>query len=319
MTTIIILGVIVLNIVHGGRTTASRVSDINPEFEDSMCWTGSDYLPCKEIKEDILSSKQVQQMMHSNQSCQKDMLDTLRRSLCTKDKHKNLIHGSLICSEDSLISIRDCKCVTYDNDSCSILLGACPYGCGFKPKELTWSGEVYHSLPNNLSEYNHLMCGQFNCESPVCSKCIKHFSPLVYSYELKCVPCTDGHHNNWLKFIIIAFIPLTLSYFLVLLFRVDATSPYIPVWIHYSKSSFGFTHKFTRTLFILKRRLFNGSENNSSPLHSMESWFLPLTSSKYLSWSNYTTNLSTRLCHSHLPTLSCPNHLHSDRAPCQRL
>ena len=166
-------------------------------------------------------------MMHSNQSCQKDMLDTLRRSLCTKDKHKNSIHGSLICSENSLISIRDCKCVTYDNDSCSILLGACPYGCGFKPKELIWSGEVYHSLPNNLSEYNHLMCGQFNRESPVCSKCIKHFSPLIYSYDLKCVPCTDGHHNNWLKFVIIAFIPLTLFYFLVLLFRVDATSPYL--------------------------------------------------------------------------------------------
>ena len=53
MTTIIILGVTMLNIVHGGRTTASRVSDINPEFEDSMCWTGSDYLPCKEIKEEF--------------------------------------------------------------------------------------------------------------------------------------------------------------------------------------------------------------------------------------------------------------------------
>ena len=187
MTTIIkflICGVIALNIVHDGRTTVSMVKNISPKFEDSMCWTGSVYLPCNKIKdsEGILSSKQVLQMMYSNQNCQKDMLDTLQRSLCTKNKRKNAIHGSLHCygSETSLISIRDCNCVTYDNDSCSILLGTCPYGCGFKPKNLIWSGEVYHPLPNNLSEYNYLMCGQLNRDSPLCSKCMEDFSPLVH-------------------------------------------------------------------------------------------------------------------------------------------
>ena len=67
------------------------------------------------------------------------------------------------------------------------------------------------------------MCRQLNRDGPMC---IKNFSPLIYSYELKCVPCMDSHYD-WLKFMIIAFIPLTLFYFVVLLFRIDATSPYL--------------------------------------------------------------------------------------------
>ena len=43
---------------------------------------------------------------------------------------------------------------------------------------------------------------------------------------LKCVTCKHSHYN-WLKFVAVAFIPLTLFYFLVLLFRIDATSPYL--------------------------------------------------------------------------------------------
>ena len=64
----------------------------------------------------------------------------------------------------------------------------------------------------------YVMCGWLNRDGPLCSKCIlKDFSPLIYSY-LKCVPCKHSHYN-WLKFVIIAFIPLTPLYFLALLFQ----------------------------------------------------------------------------------------------------
>ena len=199
---------------------------VNPKngAKDHKKWTGGNYLPYKDHK----PATYIQLTSSSNQTCQQHLLDKLRRSLCKKDKHNKVgdIHELLQCSDNFVISVRDCDCVTYDNDSCSVLLGACPYGCGFKKKELTWSGQVYHSLPGNFSEYNFEMCGRLNRDGHMCSKCMKDFSPLVYSYDLKCVPCVHSHYS-WLEYIAVAFVPLTAFYLLVLLFRIDATSPYL--------------------------------------------------------------------------------------------
>ena len=163
----------------------------------------------------------------SNQTCQQKLLDTLRNLLCVH--HKLIIDSgeALLCIDNVIYIQNDCDCFTYDNynDLCSVTLGACPYGCGFT-SNLRWSGQTYNHLPNNLSEYNQKICGRLNRDGQLCSKCRKGFSPLVYSYELKCIAC-DHSHYNWLKFVAVAFIPLTLFYFAIILFRIDATSPYL--------------------------------------------------------------------------------------------
>ena len=46
----------------------------------------------------------------------------------------------------------------------------------------------------------------------------------VYSYYLGCVKCED-YKYGWVKFIAAAFLPLTLFYFVVIVFRISATSP----------------------------------------------------------------------------------------------
>ena len=165
-----------------------------------------------------------------NITCQQSLLETLQTALCIQhimQNHKNSIRYTLGCT-DNVASVRNCGCVTFDNDSCSLLIGVCPYGCGNSGNSgnWVWNRQVYHSLPSNLSKYNYEMCGRLNRDGPLCSKCMKNFSPLVYSYDLKCVPCKHSHYN-WLKFVAIAFIPLTLFYFMMLLFRIDATSPYL--------------------------------------------------------------------------------------------
>ena len=49
------------------------------------------------------------------------------------------------------------------------------------------------------------MCGRLNRDGPMCSKCRKAFSPLIYSYyyyfEFKHVACKDSKYtcNYWLK------------------------------------------------------------------------------------------------------------------------
>ena len=45
----------------------------------------------------------------------------------------------------------------------------------------------------------------------------------VYSYDLSCVECTD-YKYNWLKYMAVAYGPLTVFYFIIIIFRISANS-----------------------------------------------------------------------------------------------
>ena len=203
------------------------VISVDPEngTEDPNCWTGGNYLPCKSYHDMPVLHFQLMSSSTTSPNCQNDLLNTLQRALCASHEHGYYIGEALTCV-DNAISVQDCSCVTYDNNACGILLGACPYGCAFTTDNSNRGLQLHHPLPKNFSELNHVMWGRLNHDGPMCSKCRKGFSPLVYSYDLKCIHCTDSHYN-WLKFIAVAFIPLTLFYLVVILFRIDATSPYL--------------------------------------------------------------------------------------------
>ena len=148
----------------------------------------------------------------SPQSCQQDQLDAIQKRICNRTHLSGFGNRGAISCIDDVISVLDCNCVTYDSDKCSVLLGACPYGCGFTTEISGWSEQTFHPL-NNLSDTTtNDMCGRLNRGSPMCSKCKTGFSPLVYSYDLKCIACTDSQYN-WLKFAAAAFIPLTFFLF----------------------------------------------------------------------------------------------------------
>ena len=93
-------------------------------------------------------------------------------------------------------------------------------------KIVSYNPNVFYPLPLNVSELNAKMCGRRNRDSRFCSKCKNGSSPLVYTYDLQCIECNSCKFN-WLKFIAIAFIPLTIFYFIVILFRINATNPYL--------------------------------------------------------------------------------------------
>ena len=224
------ISVILLNVFYITRAVVIYVDPDNG-IENHKSWTGGIHLPCKNYElanEGTLqmnTSTDVQLISSLDQPCQQDLLDALHNFLCIHHKHISDNDGALLCI-NNVIYIRHCGCVTYDNDHCRVLLGACPYGCGFTFNS-SWRGQAYNPLPNNLSEYNHEICGRLNRDGQLCSKCIKDFSPSVYSYELKCIACHVHNHYNWVKFVAVAFIPLTFFYFVIILFRVDATSPYL--------------------------------------------------------------------------------------------
>ena len=137
------------------------------------------------------------------------------------------VYGAVSCNTvNQVTSILNCNCMTFSDDETGVLVGECPYRCGFSQINSTWSRHVYYSLPSNVTHLNDAMCGRLNRDGRLCGKCKKGFSPQVYSYDPNCIKCTSSQYN-WLKFTAIAFIPLTVFYFIVIVFRINATNPYL--------------------------------------------------------------------------------------------
>ena len=90
----------------------------------------------------------------------------------------------------------------------------------------TYFGETYFTLPCNISELNTFMCGAGNREGQLCGRCKEGFSAPVYSYSLNCVNCTD-YSLNWIKYLAIAFGPLTVFSITVTHFHISPASPYL--------------------------------------------------------------------------------------------
>ena len=78
-------------------------------------------------------------------------------------------------------------------------------------------------LANQSAALNNETCGPFHRTGVLCSKCIEGYGLPVYSYNLSCVNCTD-YKYNWIKYIAVAYGPLTLFYIVAVIFRISATS-----------------------------------------------------------------------------------------------
>ena len=90
----------------------------------------------------------------------------------------------------------------------------------------------FYPLPCNVSELNVYMCAGLNREGQLCGRCVKGFAPPVFSYSLNCVNCTN-YHLNWLKYIAVAFGPLTVFCILICVFHISATSAYLHGFVFY--------------------------------------------------------------------------------------
>ena len=94
-------------------------------------------------------------------------------------------------------------------------------------------GTSYYPLPCNVSELNDYMCAGLNREGQLCGHCAKGFAPPVFSYSMACVNCTANYRLNWLKYIGVAFGPLTLFCLFICFFHVSASSPYLHGFVFY--------------------------------------------------------------------------------------
>ena len=102
-------------------------------------------------------------------------------------------------------------CIILSEDLNTTYIGSCPYGTG------GW-------LPQSRSELRGSggLCDFYHRRGQLCGACEENYTLPVYSYYLGCVKCED-YEYGWLKFVAAAFIPLTVFYILVIIFRISVT------------------------------------------------------------------------------------------------
>ena len=74
------------------------------------------------------------------------------------------------------------------------------------------------------------MCGGLNRTGQLCGKCKNSLGPAVFSYDLKCLECLPAGYS-WLIYVLVAFVPTTLFFSIVVFFQLQATTAYMNAFV----------------------------------------------------------------------------------------
>jgi hypothetical protein len=130
-----------------------------------------------------------------------------------------------LCGKNNSLAVSLGVCATAENGTLEV--GQCLYNYG--------QGS-YIDVPKNMSLLNSFMCNTSDLHrtGTLCGKCQDGYSPLAYSYEMKCIKCPNGK-SNWWKFLLAAFLPLTIFYIIILFFKINVVSSRFQGFIFYSQ------------------------------------------------------------------------------------
>ena len=112
-------------------------------------------------------------------------------------------------------------CMTYNYTTKTAEYGPCPYITHYKTVSVDYV--LYVQLPQNVSLLNEFMCGPLNREGELCGECKNGYGIALYSYTLECSKCW-GHGYGWVLYYFLELFPITVMYFLVVIFHIRATS-----------------------------------------------------------------------------------------------
>ena len=113
-------------------------------------------------------------------------------------------------------------CMTYNSATETTEFGPCPYIAQYNTT-ISVDHIFYIQLPSNVSLLNEFMCGPLNQEGPLCGKCKDGYGIALYPYTLECCKCW-GHGYGWVLYFFLELFPITVMYFLVVVFHIRATS-----------------------------------------------------------------------------------------------
>ena len=129
--------------------------------------------------------------------------------------------NGIVKVESNEVMILDCYCITADRTGNKTVVGQCFFNC----VNLTRSKSdlTYHQVAKYVSDLNET-CSYLHRTGTLCGECMGGYVPPTYSYIMECIKCPHTHHN-WLKYVGVAFLPLTVFMIIILVFRVSVLSP----------------------------------------------------------------------------------------------
>ena len=161
------------------------------------------------------------------------------------------LRGTVNCSRlDNSVRLLACYCMTESELLNKTVVGNCLYTC-------TW--KYWTILPNATSALDEKTCSPLKRTGQLCGDCIDNHAPPVYSYSIGCVKCTK-YSKNWLLYIAVAFLPLTIFYVIIITFRISAFAPQLRCFILVSQVAAMPGH--LRYLYTLEQNMGTNSQNS---------------------------------------------------------
>ena len=142
----------------------------------------------------------------------------------------------VICS-DNTAYLKAGYCLTYDGNAATFSLSFCPFfqSDGFNMTKFDkhfW----YIQLPENVSELNDYFCGTMHRRGRVCSICKDDFGPaaMPVGFEIPCSRCIGAWYGIPL-YLFLELFPVTIFYFIFLIFQINITTAPMISYIMYSQ------------------------------------------------------------------------------------
>ena len=151
----------------------------------------------------------------------------------------------LKCSNNQSLSILKCNCITYNETADFIEVGKCIYNL----VDAAERNYILYTETHASNETN--MCKGINRTGTLCGNCRDGFFPLANSFDMACTECLNGK-SDWLKFVLVVFLPLTVFYFVILLFNINITSSYLQGFYIYSQAVS--TPALSRAIYMTNRK-----------------------------------------------------------------
>ena len=124
-----------------------------------------------------------------------------------------------------------CYCLTSNEDN-MVELGPCVYNCDRIQRPDYPSNVSYTKIPDNIHDLNSAMCNAYNRTGTLCGECLNDTFLRAYSYDMSCHKC-DGGLYNWMKYIAVAYLPLTLFCIIVFGCRINIPSSQMLGYVFY--------------------------------------------------------------------------------------
>jgi len=123
-------------------------------------------------------------------------------------------------------------CLTFEKTSRKVELGLCFYNNDYLQRTKYHISTLYSGLPQNASELEQRMCGAFNRTGTLCGKCSNNTYLRAYSYDMSCYSCVSEIYSL-IKYIITAYVCLTLFCFIILIFQINIPSSQLQGYVFF--------------------------------------------------------------------------------------